>query len=213
MRGAVADPHSRWETAPVLTRRRTLVWLLLISITLLAGGCGGEDQPEPRPQPAETVDPLPELPRGWREHVNHEAGFAIGVPPGWSARARGTSSLFRSPDRLVAVSVSADRTVEALRIPLEDYATEATRALPGFKDLEVGEPRPFQSRYEGVAVPAAGREAKSGVRQRLLFVAMRRDDLATYPVLVASNARRARERDRSEALRMMRTLRGRPVSG
>lgn len=71
-----------------------------------------------------------------------------------------------SPDRLVAVSISADRTTEAIEFPLDDYTVEATEALTGFKDFEVGKARPFKAHYEAEAVEATG-TAKGRVRQRL----------------------------------------------
>jgi hypothetical protein len=51
-------------------------------------GCGERDEPEPAATPVETSDPVPELPRKWSRHVNSRAGFAVGLPPGWSARDR-----------------------------------------------------------------------------------------------------------------------------
>jgi hypothetical protein len=44
----------------------------------------------------------------------------------------------------------------------------------------------------------------------MLFIALRRPGVVTYPVLVASNARRDSRYYNAEALRMVRTLRGRP---
>jgi hypothetical protein len=133
------------------------------------------------------------------------------VPPGWSARDRSGSSLFRSPDHLVAVSVSADRSEGALAVPLEEFASRVADALPRFRRLDPGKPRPFRARYGAVAVPASGRAAKSGVRQRLLVVVERRDRLATYTILVARSAKLGGRAHRDEVLRMLRSLRGRPV--
>jgi hypothetical protein len=172
-------------------------------------GCG-DDEPAPPEHRTETVDKLPKLPPGWHEYVNHRAGFALGRAPGWRAKRDGGGSLLRSPDRLVAISISADRTREAIEFPLGEYALEAAKALPGFHDLHVKRPRRFKAQYNSQAVEAKGR-AKGGVRQSLLFIAMRRDHLATYPVLVASNAERDTRFYEDEALRIVRTLRGRPI--
>jgi hypothetical protein len=172
-------------------------------------GCGG-DEPEPPQTPVETVDKLPSLPTGWHRYVNHRTGFAIGRPPGWRARRRGQSTLLRSPDHLVAVSISADRTAEAIDFRLADYAAQAAEVLPGFDELSLRKPHVFETRYEARAVSATG-ESKDGVRQRLLFIAMRRKDLVTYAVLVARNAEEKSGFYSREALRMVRTLRGRPI--
>ena len=182
----------------------------LIAIAGLVGmaGCGGDDA-VPRERPPETVDKLPKLPPGWKPYVNHRAGFAIGLAPGWSVRRGGSATLLMSPDRLVAVSISADRTTEAIEFPLDDYAEQATEALV-FNHVDAGKAHRFEAHYNAEAVDATGR-ARSGLRQRLTFIAMRRDHVATYAVLVARNAERDTRYYEQEALRMIRTLRGRPV--
>ncbi len=49
------------------------------------------------------------------------------------------------------------------------------------------------------------------MRQRLLFVALRRRGVVTYPLLVARNAEKKSDYYYDEALRIVRTLRGRPL--
>lgn len=185
--------------------------LALVVLVGMVGvvGCGS-DEPVAPEIPPETVDELAKLPDGWRPYVNHRAGFAIGRPPGWRTGRRGRSTLLMSPDRLVAVSISADRTTEAIEFPLDDYTLEATEALTGFKDFEVGKARPFKAHYEAEAVEATG-TAKGGVRQGLQLIAMRRDAIATYAVLIARNVEKQSGFYGREALRMVRTLRGRPI--
>lgn len=186
-----------------------LCLLVPTAAALLLGGCdGGEDEPPARPP--ETADPLPNLPRHWTREVNREAGFAIGVPPRWSSRDRRRGSLFRSPDRLVAVSVSGDSREGALAVPVEEFATRVAEALPKLRRLEAGRPRPFRARYEAAAVSATGKAAGGAVPQRLLVVVARREGLATYTVVVARNARRGGQAHREQVRRMLRSLRGRP---
>jgi hypothetical protein len=181
-----------------------------LALAFGALGCGEREEPEPRP--VETADPLPELPAKWSRHVNRRAGFAIGLPPRWSARDRRRSSLLRSPDRLAAVTVSADRTEGGLALPLGEFATRVADALRGFRRLRTERPRPFRARYDAVAVTGRG-DAKGGVPQRVLVVVERRAGLATYTAVVATNAKRAAGRHRDEIRRMLRSLRGRPVNG
>ena len=186
---------------------------LVSAIVALVGligllGCG-DDEPAPPEHRAETVDKLPKLPPGWHEYISHRAGFALGRAPGWRANRDGASTLLRSPDRLVAISISADRTSEAIEFPLGDYALETAKALPGFHHLDVKRPHRFEAHYTARSVAASGE--KGQLRQRLLLIALRRDRLATYAVLVASHAERNTGFYENEALRMVRTLRGRPI--
>jgi hypothetical protein len=116
--------------------------------------------------------------------------------------------LLRSPDRLVAISISADRTLEAVEFPLSDFVVGAAEALPGYRRLKVGRARPFTAKYAARSVRATGIE--NGVRQRMLFVALRRKGVVTYPVLVARNDEKRSGYYYDEGLRMVRTLRGRP---
>ena len=155
------------------------------------------------------MDKLPKLPEGWKPYVDRRIGFAIGRPPGWRVENRGTSALFRSPDHLVAVSMSADRTLEAVQVPLDDYVVRAAEALPRFKHLKVKRAREFRHEYPGQAVSATA--TKDGVHQDLLFIALRRPGVATYPILIARNAEKQSGYYYEEALRMVRTLRGRPL--
>jgi hypothetical protein len=189
--------------------RRVLAAIAILCVSLGVAACAEDEPPASPERPRETVDKLPKLPQGWKPYVNRQVGFAIGRAPGWHAVHRGASTLMRSPDHLVAVSISADRTLEAVGFPLDDYVEQAAEALPRFRKLEVGRPRPFRDEYPARAVGAEG--VKDGVRQRLLFVALRRRGVVTYPVLVARNAEKKSGYYAGEALRMVRTLRGRPL--
>ncbi|MGH2951250.1 MAG: hypothetical protein ACRDKX_04325, partial [Solirubrobacterales bacterium] len=178
----------------------------------IGAGCGDSDDPAPAPRPPETAEALPALPRGWEPHVNGPAGFALGIPRGWEASDRGISTLVRSFDRLVAVSITPDRTGEALELGLPDFATRALLALPGFEgDLDPTDPRPYAHRYDGVAVRARATAAQSGVRQRLELIVLRRPELATFTVVVAANAERDSAPAARVAERVVDTLRSRPV--
>ena len=188
---------------------RALAWLAAFCAAVAVGACGEDDEPAPPERPRETVDRLPELPTGWKPYVNRRVGFAMGMPPGWRAAHRGASTLLRSPDRLVAVSISADRTLEAVEFGLDDYVEQAAEALPRFERLKVGHPRPFRDEYPARAVGAAG--IKDGVHQQLLFIALRRRGIVTYPILVARNAEKKSGYYYDEALRIVCTLRGRPL--
>jgi hypothetical protein len=185
----------------------------LAALLLGAGACGADDAAErepPRPPP-ETAHPVPELPSRWEVRVNRAGGFAFGLPPGWRARDRGTSTLVRSLDRLVAVSIVPDRTRDAIETPLDDFARRTIAALPGFEsELEPRRERGFPHRYRGVRVEARATAAGTGARQQVQVVVLRRGRQATFTVVIAVNVRGG-EASEEVAERMVRTLRGRPV--
>lgn len=168
----------------------------------------------------ETTDPLPELPSGWGEEVNRSAGFAVGVPPGWEVRGteEGQGTVLSSPDDLLTVSVTADRTRGALELPLDDFAVRTARALGSevlgadrFRDLTVGRPAPFDHAYDAVGVRAQGVSGATGVVEKVLVVAIRREDVATFIAVVRENRDKSSEfGDRETIKRLLRSVRGRP---
>jgi hypothetical protein len=196
--------------------RRGLRAAVIVLTALAIAACGDDDSDEPAPPPApppeETRHRVPELSPGWKVHVNRAGGFALGIPPGWKAEDKRASTSVRSFDRLVAVSITPDRTPEALEIPLEDFASRALVALPGFeRELDPGPPRRFRGRYQGVEVRAAGTAAESGVRQHVRLVVLRRDAIATFTVVIAVSTRPSARPSNRLAERMLRTLRSRPI--
>jgi hypothetical protein len=184
----------------------------LVALLLGAGACGDDDvQREPPPPRPETAHPVPDLPARWEIRVNRAGGFAFGLPPGWRARDRGTSTLVRSLDRLVAVSIVPDRTRDAIETPLDDFARRTLVALPGFEsELEPRREQGFPHRYQGARVEARATAAATGARQRVQVVVLRRGRQATFTVVIAANVRGG-EASEEVAERMVRTLRGRPV--
>lgn len=197
-----------------MTLRATLVAALL-PLWLPAAGCGSDAEdtdPEPPPPRPETAHQVPDLPDGWKVHVNRAGGFAFGLPPGWRARDRGTSTLVRSLDRLVAVSIVPDRTRDAIETPLDEFARRALIALPGFEgELEPSRERRFRHRYQGIRVEARARAARTGVRQHVQLVVLRRGRQATLTVVIAASVRGG-EAGEGVAERMVRTLRSRPTA-
>ena len=196
-----------------MSRPNPLFAALLVAFAL--GGCGLDpDSPEPGQRPVESVDLLAPLPPGWKAHVNSDGGFAFALPPGWDAQNRGSSTLVRSYDQLAVVSISADRTREALELPLEAFATRALAARPGYEEaLRPSEPRELQHRYASVVVEAQGTAKGSGVAQQVELVVLRRSKLVTLTVVIAVNASPEGEPSELIAERIVETLRSRPTGG
>lgn len=192
---------------------------VLLTALLALAGCGGSDNdstaapttstPSP-PPPRETSEQLPKLPRRWSEQVDRRGGFAFGLPPGWTASDRGAGSLIRSYDRLVAISVVADRTEAARETELPDYVTDTADALPGFRgELDVKGMFPFADHYQTTQVKATG-IAEGGVEQKVLVIALRRGRIVTVTAVIAANAKHAAADSVHLAKRVVHTLRTRP---
>jgi hypothetical protein len=197
-------------------RKRLLVVGFAVALVLAAAGCG-EDGTTSSPQP-ETAQPLPKLPKGWQGHRDRSIGYALGVPPGWqvsrSQRTGVQSALIRSPDHLVAVTLVAARDPDALEVPLDQFATSALAALPGFEtSLEPSPPRPFrQTPFDAVQTTATGITKMRGLKERTTLLVLRREGIVNFTVAIIENARRGRSaKGRAVALKMMHTLRDQPV--
>jgi len=164
------------------------------------------------PEPSrETVDPLDELPPGFRRFEEVRGGFALGVPRGWTAERHGPNALIRSYDRLVALSITPNRSRRAQEVPLDDFASRTASALKGFREpVRPGRPHPYEHRYPAVQVRAKATERKSDVRERLRVIVLRRKDLVTFTAIVAANAKRHSEPAENLALKVLHTLRSRP---
>jgi hypothetical protein len=188
------------------------------ALVVAIAGCdddsgNAETTTTPAPRPEETFQNVPDLPPGWKVHVNRSGGFALGLPPGWKASNRGSATGVRSFDRLVAVSVTPDRTAEGLAIPIVDFASRTLAALPGFEDeLDPGPSRRFKHSYKASEVRAAG-TAETGVREQVRLVILRRDEIVTFTAVLAVNLKPWARPSERLAERMLRTLRSRPVGG
>jgi hypothetical protein len=194
-----------------MTRSRAL--LAALATAALLAGCGddAEDEPAPAPRAVESADSVPDLPRGWDVEVNRAGGFAFGLPPGWKARERGTTSEVRSFDGLVVVSIAADRTSEALAVVPAEAAARTMASLDGFADpVKPGRPHELDHRYEAYEVNGHGRSTSSGFEQDLTVVVLRRKGAVTVTVLIAANADRRAQAARRIADRVLDTLRTQP---
>ena len=204
-------------------RLRIALACFLAAAATLAAGCGSDDAEEApsEPRPTETAERVGHLPDGWETLTNDAQGFAIGVPPGWGeGKACGSdaprpstgTTLLCSPDRLVTLGISIDRTNEALAVTPEEAAPRTAEAISqrSFEGtLEVGEPRPVKGRYDGASVTAAGQA--SGGRSQLEVYTLRREGIAAITAVVGANSGKAAGEDMRLAEKAIRSLRTKPV--
>jgi hypothetical protein len=147
--------------------------------------------------------------------VNRRAGFNLGIPPGWKARGGPGSTIVRSRDRALAVSVTADRGPTGRQLKPTTYARRTIRDLPGYRDLKVGEvTRVVDTRYPAAAVKAEGIFERTSLRQAIILFALQKRRIVTFTVIVFRSARVPRDRYAAVTSTLVRTLRAQaPRSG
>jgi hypothetical protein len=195
----------------MLPRQGALAALTLV-LALAACGSDEEVQPPEVQRQAETVDDLPKLPRGFEPHISRINGLALGRPPGWKATRKGVATFLIAPDKLVVMSLSADRSDEALAEGPETLAVRTFGALEGYEGvLDPSEPTPFKHEYDAYEVEGQGVSVKTGVRQNLRVIVLEREGATVVTAVVAENAKEKAPAEVRQALESLRTLRTRPV--
>lgn len=179
-----------------------------VALAGLAPPCGGDETRAPDPS-QERADRAVRPPPGWRTLENGTAGFTIAVPPAWTARVRRAATLIRSPDKLLALTIAADRSEPGRTTPPPRYASLTIRELSGL------DPAPIRRRggvrgspYETATVEATTRRL-ARVRQRVSVSVFRRPGQVTYAAVAFMNARYVQANYRT-LRRMLATLRARP---
>lgn len=218
--------------APVRGRRRILIPLLAVLLAAGLVACGEGDESTTTGDGAGKGDgsasesaPAPDpagLPDDWEQVTNTEGGFSFGIPPGWTERPTpgGLGSVATSPDELVAVTITSDRTRGALELPLDEFATRTAEALGSdvvgkdqFEDLFVTRAVPFKAPYEASAVRASGKSSRTGVEELILVVVLREPETASYVVVSRENAEEKSEiSSRDDVKAIIRSLRGEPAA-
>ena len=188
--------------------------LILLAVGgMVVGGCGSDDEgnsPTVERQ-EETLDKLPDLPRGYEQFLNRDGGIVFGRPPGWTAKTRGATSTLTAPDGLVSATITIDRTDDALRGAPEDFAVQTAELLPGYEEpLDAGEPEEFEHPYEAAIVEAEGIARTTGVRERVSVIVLEREGAAVVTAVIADNAEEDTGAEVKQALEAISTLRTRP---
>ena len=191
--------------------------IVAISVAALIGvGASDDDDSAPLAPPPETADPLPRLPNGWTASENDSIGVAVGLPPGWSEKVAGDKTTLRAPGSTVVVSVTADRSGEALHADLTDYALRIAEDLQGETVVSI-DPNSIEQPeggpgYEVASVTANATREGDGAGRTLQVVVVRRPELAAYPMLIASGDNVDPAELRPIVNEIVASLRGRPVS-
>jgi hypothetical protein len=195
-----------------MVRRLVVVGTCVAAGASAGVGCGGSDTPKPAepPRRAETDDRPARLPTGWTRLVNRHAGFSVGIPPGWKARGARGATLVRSGDRLLAVSITADRSSDGRDLRPANYAERLVMALPGYRKRKVGRPVSVrEAHYPGASVAASGTFRRTRVRQAIRAVALQRRGRVTYALVFFRTARSPAALYRPAITGMIRTFRAR----
>lgn len=197
-----------------MPQRQPRLWTVAgLALLAAVAGCGSDGKPaKSTPTRVESAQPPAKHPSGWKTVLDNDHGFSIAVPPGWSAGGRRGTMLYRSPDHLVAVSLSVDRTSGAFRTSPASFARQTLRALSGYKGkLVPSASHPIAGiPLDGVLVTATG-ESKDGVRQEVEVAVLRRDHLVNYTAVIAANAGSTPPEEIAAARVMVASLRDLPI--
>jgi hypothetical protein len=178
----------------------------LMGVVTLAAGCGGDTSTS-----NERADAPVTPPKGWRTVTNERAGFTIAAPRDWTARPRKATTLIRSDDRLVVMTLAADRGDAGKDMAPARYARLTLQSLPEFEGrLSARTSRlrgtPYRSaRVEGVGTVSGARRV-----QRITVAAFARPGKVTYAAVVFRNPQATPRVDERIVERMLRTFRARP---
>jgi hypothetical protein len=188
---------------PVLLRVLGVLTLVLMA------GCGSSPAPT---TPIAPLDPLraPPLPAAWKHVVDGRLSF--GVPPGWHATPRAGVVQVRSADRALALTVALDERAGSASTAA--YAAATLKALAGYTGLRGGGARPIvDAQYPASTVSGVGTLRSTGVRQRVVAIALMPSPGSICSLLAFSSARVSRSRYASTLTALVRTIYVVPRSG
>ena len=199
-------------------RRRAIFQLWIACGALgspsMVAGCGDPPADHRPPASGETVDAPARLPRGWHRLLDARIGFTLALPRGWSSQPGTNATRVTSPDRRLALSLSADRGSDGRSDRPDDYVRQTVANLTGYGALRVGPLRELKGlRYPAATITASGVFLKTGVRQQIQLFALRRPGLATYLIAVFRNASVPASRYAGTLERIVRSFRARPPQG
>jgi hypothetical protein len=180
-----------------------------LALAAMAGCGGGESTTASVPTTPQTTA---KIPSSWEHKVNTVQGFTIGVPPHWKHSGSGDSVLFRSPDRLVAISLATERRAGAFEMPPGEFARTAIASLSGYRHpLRPGPTRVIGGTpLDTAAVRSEGVAKSNGVRQKVEFAVLRRDHAVNFTAVIAANAKDTPHHELDVARKMVASVRDDP---
>jgi hypothetical protein len=179
---------------------------LAVPLALLAG-CGGGTEPATTPVAplAPLVNRPPPLPSGWTRLKDGAQRLSFGLPPGWTARRAAGSVEVRSADHALALTVAVDR--KAGNATPSAYVAATLRALRGYQGLRTRAARPVvDAPYPAASASATGTLRSTGVRQRIVAIALQPVSGTICSVLAFASAQTARGRYVSPLAGLVRTV-------
>jgi hypothetical protein len=185
-----------------------------LACAALVAGCGddGAKSPGATKGPPETTDKSPRLPPRWRRVVNLRAGFTVGIPPGWTARGSTGTTLVRSNDRALGLTIDADRGDEGRELSPRQYAARVASQLRDLRRLRTGTPKPVRGmRYPTASVTASGTSISTGVPQAIVVYALSRPQRVTYSFVVFRSARTPASRYQKLLDTLLRSFTAKPA--
>jgi hypothetical protein len=184
-------------------------WLAALAAAVLAACGSDERKPPPNPQD-EPADHAAKPPSGWRTVTNRAAGFTVAAPRRWPAEKRRAATLIRSDDRLLAVTIAADRSEAGRETAAHAYAQRAFESLPGFRGLRARPGGRVRSPYRTAGVQGRGTLVSNRRRQRFSVTVFQRPGRVTYAAIAFANARVGARLHYRELNRLLATFRARP---
>jgi hypothetical protein len=181
-------------------------WLALAGAAF-GFGCGGGS-----PAPTTPLAPLvrgstrpPALPAGWTRVADRRQRLSLGLPPGWTGARLAGSLQVRSADRALALTVAVDRGASGATPSA--YVAATLSALRGYAGLRRRPARPIvDAPYPAASASATGTLQSTGVRQRIVAIALQPNDGTICSLLAFSSARTARDRYARTLADLVRTV-------
>jgi hypothetical protein len=184
--------------------------MILLAVALLAlTGCGGGDSkkksdvPNPKDEP---TDAAAKPPAGWHTVKNKIAGFTVSAPDSWADAPTKAATAIRSDDKLVVVSIAADRSPKGANTSAKNYATETLKATTSAKtDGKVHTIK--GSPYDNAYIVATGKIPGQKIPQTVTTVIYHRKGHVTYGMLIFANAKVKPHFNDKKLAEMMRSFR------